>query len=68
MKGRKDWIWKRLNEAERDGSIAGHYSYSPGDGWTRWVVMGNGGRATVTYSTREVEAFLDGIRAGGGTL
>lgn len=64
MTGRKDRIRLGLIWAECDGLIAGHYSYSPGDGWTRWVVMGANGQATAVYRTSEAEAFLDGIRAG----
>lgn len=61
---RTERIHTRLASAEHHGYIRGYYSHAPGDGWRRWVIESAaptlGGR---TYSTREVEAFLDGIAA-----
>lgn len=44
------------------GNVTLAYSYAPGDGWRRWVFSTPVGSRV--FSTREAEAFLDGVRAG----
>ena len=59
---RIDAALSRLQEPRRGGSpgrVTDWYCYSPGDGWTRWVVWGPDlAKPSVIFTTREVEAFI----------
>jgi hypothetical protein len=56
-------IGAALDAALRDGRIRSWRMEAPGDGWRRWHVdvPGDGER---TWTTRQVEAFTDGLAAG----
>lgn len=63
--GRNNGIAVALDDLEREDIIEGWYTYSPGDGWRRWVlagVPGSGLGGSRTFSTREVESFITGAQ------
>jgi hypothetical protein len=54
-------IRNRLNRAAARGRVTDYYAYSPGDRHGRRWVLSLPGWITRTCSTRELEAFLDGV-------
>lgn len=61
--GRNEQIRTQLEQLRADGVVRSWYAYAPGDRKGRRWVVETTGISTRVFSTREVEAFLQGVRA-----
>ena len=53
---------------QTDGMVGLHYSYSPGDGTTRYVVFSGWGGTETLKGLRELEVWVSGAMAVNGAV
>lgn len=70
MSARKERIFSTLSylSVQTDGAVGMHYSYSPGDGATRYVVFSGWGGTETLKGLRELEVWVSGAMAVNGAV